>query len=203
MSSILVGDAEIKKAIPDWDEEAIPGIEYCKGWNDHANMGISVMGAYSTTTGRNHVFMDDNKEAFIEAVESCDLFVGFNSVAFDAKLVEAAWGYKIPAHKHYDIYKQIQKAKGHSGRVKGYGLDPMAQANLGIGKTGNGAEAPIDWQQGRLGNVIDYCLNDINITWWLFCQIMDTGTLIDPLSGVPFFVARPMVHLDWRGDGGF
>jgi hypothetical protein len=200
MSSILVFDAEIENAIPEKDQAPIPGIKYCKGWHDHAGMGISVMGAYSTKSGRNHVYINYNKDSVIEAVETHDLIVGFNSVRFDAALVKATWGYDIPNWKHYDIYLAILKGKfDHQKRVKGYSLDPMAQANLGIGKTGNGAEAPIDWQQGRLGNVIDYCLNDINITWWLFCQIMDTGTLIDPLSGVPFFVAKPMVHLDWKG----
>ena len=62
----------------------------------------------------------------------------------------------------------------------GYGLDACCNAN-GIGsKTGNGALAPIDWQQGRIGSVIDYCLQDIKLTEQLFRIILGYGWILNP-----------------------
>ena len=34
----LIYDLEIVKAIPDRNKPNEPGIEYCAGWDDHANM---------------------------------------------------------------------------------------------------------------------------------------------------------------------
>ena len=43
---LVVYDIEIQKGILGKKEKPVPGIEYCNGWNDHANMGISVICAY-------------------------------------------------------------------------------------------------------------------------------------------------------------
>lgn len=194
--NILVFDAEIKKAIPNKDGSVIDGIEYCEGWHDHANMGISVMGAYESITGRARVFMDDNKEEFFRAIEKADLVVGFNSKAFDANLVKAAWDYEIPEDKHYDILVEVWKAKGLSGTFQypshiGYGLDALCEKNLGIRKTGHGALAPVDWQQGKIGKVIDYCLNDIQMTRLIMSRIINTGELRCPKTNEPIKIRQP------------
>lgn len=57
---MLVYDIEIIKAIPQKDSPKKQGIEYCKGWHDHQNMGISVIGAYSFEDDRYRVFTKDN-----------------------------------------------------------------------------------------------------------------------------------------------
>jgi hypothetical protein len=56
----ILYDLEIKNAIP--DKSPIPGIEYCGGWNDHGNMGISVIGFCEILTG------DDNPASLLESL---------------------------------------------------------------------------------------------------------------------------------------
>ena len=51
----LIYDIEIIKAIPSKNGERITGIEYCEGWKDHANMGISVIGAMTWPEGRKNI----------------------------------------------------------------------------------------------------------------------------------------------------
>ena len=51
---MLVYDIETTKAVPDRAPN-VAGIEYCGGWEDHANMGISVICAYDYTTDRYRV----------------------------------------------------------------------------------------------------------------------------------------------------
>ena len=58
---MLIYDLEIVKAIPDRKKAREPDIEYCSGWHDHANMGVSVIGAYDAIEDRFRVF---TKEAF-------------------------------------------------------------------------------------------------------------------------------------------
>ena len=47
-NGILVYDLEIVQAIPQRNKAKEPDIVYCAGWEDHANMGVSVIGAYDS-----------------------------------------------------------------------------------------------------------------------------------------------------------
>lgn len=44
MKKILIYDCEIIKAIRDPKKVDLAHIEYCNGWDDYENMGISVIG---------------------------------------------------------------------------------------------------------------------------------------------------------------
>jgi hypothetical protein len=49
---MIIVDIEILKAIPKSGEALIPGIEYCAGWRDFENMGITVVCTYEMETHR-------------------------------------------------------------------------------------------------------------------------------------------------------
>ena len=178
--NILIYDSEIKKAIKQKDQPEIPGIEYCGGWGDKKGMGISVITAADYKSGRSRVFMDDNKNDFAEAVEAANIIVGFNTKQFDNPLVEACWEIKISHKPQYDILKEVWAVVG---RKKGYKLNDICFANFGIEKTDDGAMAPIYWQRGEYGRVIDYCMNDTKMTQLVFEKIRTDGFLIDPVTG--------------------
>lgn len=44
MTNYLVYDCEIKKCIPDRKKAMDANLDYCEGWHDHGNMGVSVVG---------------------------------------------------------------------------------------------------------------------------------------------------------------
>jgi len=193
----LIYDIEIKRAIPPRDGPLELGIQYCAGWHDHANMGISVIGAYDYAIGRYRVFCDDNKAEFFEAMESADLLVSFNGLGFDDKVIRACWFSAFhPGAKSYDLLNEIWHAAGleptfnyhtHSG----YGLDAMCEANFGRRKTGNGALAPVLWQQGKIGATIGYCLNDITLTKMLFDRALLGEPLVSPKDGSTLRLTAP------------
>jgi hypothetical protein len=83
---MIVYDIEIAKAIRGRGEKKIPGIEYCGGWNDHANMGVACLCAYDYNEERYRVFMQDNITEFLELATYSDVVVGFNSYNFDNKI---------------------------------------------------------------------------------------------------------------------
>lgn len=68
----------------------------------------------------------------------------------------------------------------------GYRLDDLAWLNLNTGKTGNGALAPELYQKGQWGKLIDYCLQDVNLTRMLFNKI-HVGNAKTPKGGVRAF----------------
>jgi len=182
--NIVIYDCEIKRGIPARGEEKIPGIEYCRGWGDHAEMGVSVTGVYEYEHDSYRVFCDDNVDEMLELFARADLLVGFNSIRFDDKLLGATFEDFIDiTTPRYDLLVEIMRAAGTES-FRGFGLDAMCEANFGERKSGHGAMAPVDWQRGNIGSVIDYCLNDVRMTKLLMDAVLSRRALVNPKGGV-------------------
>lgn len=177
----LIYDIEIIKAIKRRDEPRLEGIEYCDGFHDHQNCGISVICAYDYKTNRYRVFAKDNFQEFADLADR-RYVIGFNSRSFDDNVCRANG---IPVSTSYDLLVELWAAAGLGPQYEhpthaGFGLDATAKANDLPGKTGHGALAPVQWQRGEVGNVIDYCLEDVRLTKILFDLVQETGRLRDP-----------------------
>lgn len=182
----LIYDIEIRKAVPDRKGQRVAGIEYCEGWHDHKNMGVACIGAYDYKEQRTRLFMEDNLGEFFKLCCERDLLVGFNQIAFDdAVLATVEAKHPNVTSKRYDILVELWIAAGLAPEFAfpshiGFSLDACGLANFGQRKTGNGASAPADYQRGRIGTLVDYCLNDIALTKKLFDRIVETGVPADP-----------------------
>lgn len=196
MRGAIVYDCEIRKAIKKKDDPGLPGIEYCGGWRDYEGMGISVIGVYDYVEDRYRVFCADNFKAFQDLVNSRKVIVGFNSLGFDNRLCEAN-GLEVPDDRSYDLLSRAWVAAGlgpkwGGGAYAGFGLDACAKANFGAQKSGHGAMAPVDWQRGNIGAVIDYCLNDVRLTKRLFDLVLKQGGFTNPKDLTQFLaMAKP------------
>jgi len=192
----IIYDCEIINAIPNRDGSTIKGITYCEGWHDHKNMGVSVTGVYDYHEDRYRVFCYDNRAEFAKLIAERDLCVGFNSIPFNNALLLAC-GWPAPLEeKSYDLLRETWAAAGLGAAFDfkthgGYGLDAMCACNFGTTKSGNGALAPVLWQQGRRGEVIDYCLNDIRLTKQLFDSVLVGKPLISPKDGGQLVLRKP------------
>lgn len=200
---MLIYDCEIKKAITLKGQPKIEGIEYCEGWRDFQNMGISCIGAYDYRADRYRVFCEDNFADFQVLVNSHDVIIGFNSIAFDNQLC-AANGLIVSEEKSYDLLVEAWKAAGRGPMFEypshiGFGLDAFCRLAFGHEKSGKGEFAPVDWQRGRIGTVIDYCLNDVKMTKMFFDHIDRTGSIVDPRGGKDaplFFEKKAFLRFD-------
>ena len=195
----LIYDIEIRKAVPSGAIKAgelDPGIEYCQGWHDHRNMGVACVGAYDFGSQRYRVFAEDNRAGFIELANQASVLVGFNNIRFDDAVLNAS-GWRMPESvPRYDILNELWKAKGldpanFSDAHKGHGLEACSMANGGTGKTGHGAEAPKDFQRGRWGSLIDYCLEDVRLTKRLFDRARIDQGILDPTDPSKFVDLTP------------
>jgi hypothetical protein len=199
MINALVYDLEIVKAIAKKGEKRVEGVAYCNGWDDHGNMGISVLGAYDYQEDRYRVFCGDNLDEFIELAKQRELLVSFNGLSFDNKVILACMPGVTFAESagDYDILVEIWRAAGLGPKFAypshtGYGLDAVCERNFGIRKTGDGALAPVHWQQGKIGKVIDYCLSDVYLTKQLFDAICDRGWITCPKTGGQLAMRHPL-----------
>lgn len=206
--NILIYDCEIIKAVPvDYrNTEPLEGIEYCEGWKDFDNMGISVIGAYLSWEKEFIAFTDEPNvkrtskvlplSYFQEALNEADIIVGFNHISFDNNLIKAN-GFEIPNEaKHYDILVEMWAAVGLGPEFifphhAGFSLDQTCKVN-GIGeKTGTGANAAVLWQRGQYQEVIDYCLHDVRLTLDLLRNIQENdGWIMNPKTKIKLPVIK-------------
>lgn len=176
-------DLEIAKLIPA-SGKTCADYEYCTGWDDHAGMGISVIGLQVGDTSPRPIFTAAEFDGQLEYLDITCL-IGFNSKAFDDKVM-AAHGSTL-AVTHYDLLEEVRIAAGFSAdyrsvpRGYSYALGAVAEAN-GMAKTGSGELAPKLWQDRDFAAVIKYCLNDVTITAELLYLGLK-GALIDPNTG--------------------
>lgn len=178
---LVVYDLETENAIPDFSGND-PLIKYCHGWGDYKGMGVSVCSAWSTKDKWLYHFGKDNLTDLQKLIDSADCIAGYNNAKFD-NAVLAAQGIKIPGHKVYDLQTELCHAAGYrQGFAKGYKLEALAQVNLGIGKSGDGAFAPIRWQRKEYFGVINYCGVDVRVTRDLLVLLHKQGYLLDPVS---------------------
>lgn len=175
---MFIYDLEIENPIPPKDGVLLPEIKYSKGWDYPATMGIACICVYEYTTDTVRTFGEYEMEAFQRLIDSHDVAVGFNNIKFDNAVLRTA-DITIDDKKCYDIFAEIQKQLGF---VKGCRLDDCVKANFPshAGKNGDGAMAPVLWQQGYKTRVIDYCQNDVRLTKMLLDRILRFGFIYDP-----------------------
>lgn len=177
----IIYDCEIVKCLPEQFGTRYPDLEYCAGWEDFANMGISVIGVIDQDGSTKVIIPGKNPDTWKKLLDPTIKIVGFNSKKFDDRLCQANG---IEVKTDYDLLEEIRLAAYGSIRWEdqppgfSYSLARMGQAN-GFPKTGTGELAPKLWQENRQQEVIDYCLNDVKITRSLL-ELGWAGQLIDP-----------------------
>lgn len=201
----LIYDCEIIRCIPpkgisilETDPSKYPtrfgdGFQYCSGWSDFENMGISVIAVADLFSEYSEVFsLDISNPDPIPPVgfsKLQNLFVenkimGFNSRNFDDKL---CYAHGLNVQTSLDLLEEVRIAAYGSPSWEdqpqgfSYSLNAIAQSN-GLSKTGHGELAPKLWQEGKREEVSNYCLNDVLITKELLLKFLE-GTLIDPNTG--------------------
>ncbi len=175
---IAVFDLEIKKPID----------QCSKGWQSHDEMGISCLCLFDYSTSRYRVFDDKSQSECLGILNTYDFVVGYNTVGFDWKVVSATWKSPLLSptriSKDFDILREIWISRELNPDVfvprthGGVKLDDVAFETIGMRKTLDGATAPQYYQQGRIAEVIDYCLEDVRIERTLFEYIVAHGHVI-------------------------
>ena len=177
---LVVYDCEIRHCIPDGKNPIPEGMACCAGWTDYVGMGISVITAYVWGEGY-RVFLEDNMEEFKALASDPEtMLAGFHSWRFDDRLISAVLGIQIA--QSWDLLYQIALAAALNphGVPHGYSLDAVCEANFLPKKSRSGAQAPILWQSGMIGTLIDYGLGDVMRTKKLIELALD-GRLRSPI----------------------
>ena len=120
---------------------------------------ISVAGIYDYLTDEYKCYSESEIPLLEERLRSADLLIGFNIRKFDLAVLEPYLFLSIETLPVLDLMEEIEKVRGH--RVS---LQSVAQATLGVAKSGEGMNAIILYEQGRMDELKKYCLNDVKLT---------------------------------------
>lgn len=129
------------------------------GWNKARDMRMSLGVTYSTTRGTYRIYPEKQADELVREILRADLVVGFNHVEFDYEVLHAYTAFDLRQAPSLDLLHQLRERLGH--RI---GLDAIADATLGLGKTGDGLEALQWFKQGRMQEIAEYCCYDVKLT---------------------------------------
>ncbi len=129
------------------------------GGRNYQDLLISVMGVYRFDSDHYECYLEQELHRFENLLIDSSLIIGFNIRKFDLPVLQRYVGVETGKLPILDLMEDIAEKIGH--RVS---LDSVAQATLGVGKTGHGLDAIDFFREGKWEELKSYCLNDVKIT---------------------------------------
>jgi hypothetical protein len=130
------------------------------GWDKKSDMKMSLGVTYSTNLKEYRIYTEKRVNDLVQQLLRADLVVGFNIVNFDYEVLMGYTVLDLPGQlRSLDLLVEVEKTLGNKLR-----LDNIAQATLGLGKTGDGVDAIKWWREKRLMEVAEYCCFDVKVT---------------------------------------
>jgi DEAD/DEAH box helicase domain-containing protein len=152
------------------------------GWDalKQGKGGISVLAIWdSTTPFRIHTYDDHSIVEAALHLESADVIVSYNGRDFDIPIVEGILKRKLAVKEHLDILQLIRTALKVRGVRGGNKLDEVGKRTLGRGKSEKSELAPALSDAGEWGRLVNYCIDDVDLTREVFEHIRTEGGVID------------------------
>jgi len=126
---------------------------------DPGRLKISLVGIYRYETDSYEAYREEELSKLWPIIEHADRIIGFNLFHFDYPVMVPYYPGKWQKFPTLDIFAHAEKTLGF--RV---GLDAIAQATLGHGKTGTGLDALKFYKAGKWKELEEYCLADVRVT---------------------------------------
>jgi DEAD/DEAH box helicase domain-containing protein len=126
-------------------------------------LGISFVGVCIRESqagpGEMKGYFENDLPDLFPLLEKADLVIGFNIDDFDMQTLAPYYSADITKIPTLDVMKRIKDSIGH--RI---GLDAVAQATLGAGKSGDGLDAIKYYKNQEWDKLSSYCLKDVEVT---------------------------------------
>jgi DEAD/DEAH box helicase domain-containing protein len=136
---------------------------------------ISIIGVYSYKEDKYFVFEEKDFPELGKMLQKAQLIITFAGKRFDIPIMEKYFNFSVSDIRHYDILEEVEKKLGR--RI---GLNVLAEANIGLKKTGESIDAIYLYEKGEIEKLKEYCLNDVKLTKELYDLIKRQGFLYIP-----------------------
>jgi hypothetical protein len=153
----LVFDIETQNFFTD------PGV----GWDNFAALKISVVGVYSYDQDKYFTFEENEMPALAELFAGAKRIIGFSMNRYDVPVLNNYFqklaGPNLWDKERIDLLEEIELIM----RQK-ISLSRLAEANLGVKKDRKGSEAIALYRDGKMDELKEYCLKDVQLTKELY-----------------------------------
>ena len=136
---------------------------------DYATLRVSFVGIKDN--GGVKIFGEQEIDEVFRILDNAPLICGYNLVLFDFKVLQNYASFNVTErykHKTFDPFLVLMKKTDR--RI---GLNDLVMRNLGLQKTGSGADAPRLYQEGKFDDLKAYLANDVLITHALIEHIKE------------------------------
>ncbi len=137
------------------------------------DMKITVVGVYHYGRDEYKTYFEEQLPDLEADLREADLLVGFNNEHFDTPILNKYYLLDLWSIPSFDILKEFRAITGR--RV---GLNSMAGATLGMYKSGSGADAIGLYEDGKLQELAEYCLDDVKLTKEVFDYILEQNKML-------------------------
>ena len=142
------------------------------GSTDSTALDISVVCIHDSLTDEYTSYLQEDFPKLWPILEQADMLITFNGDHFDIPLLNKYYSGDLTKIKSLDLLVEIKKSLGR--RIK---LDTIAEATLGIKKSGHGLDAVTWWKEGQIDKIIKYCIDDVKITKDIYDYAIKNGKL--------------------------
>ena len=140
------------------------------GSNKAADLDISLLVIYDYLDEQYKTFTEKNMADLWPILEETDLLIGYNSNHFDIPLLNKYYPGELAAVGSLDLLTEIKNSLGRSIR-----LDNIAEATLGVGKSGHGLQAVEWYKNGEMDKIEQYCRDDVKVTKDIYEYMLKNG----------------------------
>ena len=160
------------------------------GGRDHPErLGVSALGAYSYNENAYRVFEEHELKEFEKMLTNTGLLIGFNSNHFDIPVLQPYVSIDLRKIRSLDMMDAVVRGVGF--RVS---LDNLARTTVNAAKSADGLQALAWFREGRIQEVKDYCLKDVEVTRKLYEHGKEKGQI----RFIPRGSIQPqIIAVDW------
>lgn len=169
----LFAEPQKEKRIVYFDVETQKSADEVGGWNNKHLMKIAVAVVYDSSDKKFYTYLESDTDKLVEKLLSADLVVGFNIINFDFAVLQPYTTVDLKSRvRCFDILKDVWDRLGY--RVS---LNQIAKKTLHVEKGGNGLLSLQWFKEGKMAQIIEYCIKDVEITRDVFLYGLKNGYL--------------------------
>jgi DEAD/DEAH box helicase domain-containing protein len=130
------------------------------GWHNTHKMRIAICVVYDIEADRYEFYHENHAGRLIDRLKNAAHVIGYNSELFDFSVLKRYTSASVISQfTSLDLITGVTRGLGHRT-----GLDRVAAATLGAGKTADGLQSLQWWREGRLDKIAEYCKMDVELT---------------------------------------